>query len=48
MSPIVNLRPLRWIAEERLLYDRATTERHRSSCPRAPARSEKLAHGDAD
>jgi hypothetical protein len=47
MSLIMSLRPLRWIAEERLLYDCAANELHRPSCPRAPAIREELAPGDA-
>jgi hypothetical protein len=47
MSRAADLPPLRWVAEERLLYDRAANELHRWSCRRAPAISEELERGDA-
>jgi hypothetical protein len=43
----VSLRPVRRVAGERLCYDPAANELHRSSCPWAPAISEELECGDA-
>jgi hypothetical protein len=40
------LRPLRWIAEEPLVYDQARNELHRDSCRRAGAGVMELADGE--
>jgi hypothetical protein len=41
------LPPLRWVAEESLVYDQAAKELHRRACPRAPTAGVELARGDA-
>lgn len=40
----MSLPPLRWIADEPLVYDPGTRELHRPSCPKASG--DELAEGD--
>jgi hypothetical protein len=41
------LPPLRWVAEEPLVYDQAANELHRPACTRAAGGCLALARGDA-